>query len=134
MPPLEAVVTGVGGAVAGPAEAMILLLGAVAAEDIVASAAFRFRVIGGMMPAYMCRLERCPSAARHCDEGLQTAGEQYDSTGESLADAAPGGTRCCLRRGAREGVERMLGLEAWSEGFLAGCKWEGQRSVEGKEP
>jgi hypothetical protein len=82
MPPLEAVVTGVGGAVSGPAEAMILLLGAVAAEDIVASAAFRFRVIGGMMPAYMCRLELCPSVARHCDEELQSAGEQYDSTGK----------------------------------------------------
>jgi hypothetical protein len=66
----------------GPAEAMILLLGAVAAEDIVASAAFRLRVVGGMMPAYMCRLELCPSAAQHDDEGLQSAGEQGDSTGK----------------------------------------------------
>jgi len=48
--PFEAVVTGVGGAASGPAEARILLLGRVESEDIVASAAFRFRVTGGMMP------------------------------------------------------------------------------------
>jgi hypothetical protein len=62
MAPLEAVVRGVGGAVAGPAEARILLFGAVAAEDIVASAAFRLRVVGGMVPAYLYRLELGPSA------------------------------------------------------------------------
>lgn len=45
--PLDAVVTGVGGATSGPAEARILLLG----WDIDASAAFRFRVKGGMVPA-----------------------------------------------------------------------------------
>ncbi len=52
IPPLDAVVTGVGGAVSGPAEARILLFGADAAEDIVASAAFRLRVVGGMVAAY----------------------------------------------------------------------------------
>ena len=41
------VVRGVGGAFWGPAEARILLLG----RDVVASAAFRFRVEGGMVPA-----------------------------------------------------------------------------------
>lgn len=48
--PVEAVVSGVGGAVSGPAEARILLFAAVVSEDIVASAAFRFRVVGGMVP------------------------------------------------------------------------------------
>ena len=46
---LEAVVTGVGGAASGPAEARILLFGTEGAEDIVASAAFRFRVVGGIV-------------------------------------------------------------------------------------
>lgn len=51
--PLDPAVRGVGGAVSGPAEASILLLGAVIAEeDIVASAAFRLRVVGGMVSAY----------------------------------------------------------------------------------
>jgi hypothetical protein len=54
MAALDPVVTGVGGAMSGPAEARILLLGAVEVEDIVASAAFRLRVIGGMVPAYAC--------------------------------------------------------------------------------
>lgn len=57
IPAVDVVVTGVGGAISGPAEARILLFGVVAAEDIVASAAFRLRVRGGMMPAYECRLE-----------------------------------------------------------------------------
>jgi hypothetical protein len=52
MVPSATVVTGVGGALSGPAEARILLFGAVPAEDIVASAAFRLRVAGGMVPAY----------------------------------------------------------------------------------
>lgn len=49
--PLLAVVTGVGGASDLAAEA-ILLVGTVSGdwEDIVASAAFRFRVVGGMVP------------------------------------------------------------------------------------
>lgn len=50
--PFDAVVTGVGGAASGPAEARILLLVIGGGEDIVASAAFRFRVMGGMVPAY----------------------------------------------------------------------------------
>jgi hypothetical protein len=61
--PLDAVVTGVGGAISGPAEASILLLGAMAVEDIVASAAFRLRVVGGIVPAYRCRMERCSSVS-----------------------------------------------------------------------
>ena len=44
--------TGVGGAASGPAEAKILLLAIGGGEDIVTSAAFRFRVVGGMVPAY----------------------------------------------------------------------------------
>jgi len=47
----DAVVRGVGGAASGPAEAIILLFGAREVEDIVASAAFRFRVVGGMLAA-----------------------------------------------------------------------------------
>lgn len=53
MLPLDPAVRGVGGAVSGPADASILLLGAVTVEeDIVASAAFRLRVVGGIVPAY----------------------------------------------------------------------------------
>ena len=51
--PLDALVRGVGGAASGPAEAMILLLGRAVDKDIVASAAFRLRVMGGMVPVYM---------------------------------------------------------------------------------
>jgi len=49
--PLLAVVRGVGGASCLAAEA-ILFLGKMSwvSEDIVASAAFRFRVVGGMVP------------------------------------------------------------------------------------
>lgn len=54
------VVTGVGGAISRPAEARILLFGAGAAEDIVASAAFRLRVVGGIVPAYTGRQELRP--------------------------------------------------------------------------
>lgn len=50
--PLDVLVRGVGGAASGPAEAMILLLGRAEVKDIVASAAFRFRVVGGMVPVY----------------------------------------------------------------------------------
>jgi len=56
---LDVVVRGVGGAgpFSEPAEAMILLLGAVVVseEDIVASAAFRFLVNGGMVAAFYFR-------------------------------------------------------------------------------
>lgn len=69
MPPLEAVVTGVGGAVSGPAEARILLFGAAAVEDIVASAALRLRVGGGIVPAYACRLKRSSGVTRFGREG-----------------------------------------------------------------
>ena len=50
--PFDAVVSGVGGAASGPAEAIILLLGRTMVEDTVASAAFRFRVVGGMVPIF----------------------------------------------------------------------------------
>jgi hypothetical protein len=46
---LDAAVTGVGGTESRPAEARILLLGMEAEEELVASAAFRFRVVGGMV-------------------------------------------------------------------------------------
>jgi len=53
---LDVVVRGVGGAgpFSEPAEAMILLFGAavLSEEDIVASAAFRFLVNGGMVAAF----------------------------------------------------------------------------------
>jgi len=53
---LDVVVRGVGGAgpFSEPAEAMILLFGAavLSEEDIVASAAFRFLVNGGMIAAF----------------------------------------------------------------------------------
>ena len=54
---LEGSVKGVGGAAAasGPAEA--ILLGRESLADIVASAAFRLRVVGGILPAYRCRME-----------------------------------------------------------------------------
>jgi hypothetical protein len=48
----ESIVLGVGGAGWGPAEPSILLLGATSfsvAEDVVASAAFRFLVVGGIV-------------------------------------------------------------------------------------
>jgi len=52
---VEAEVKGVKGAASRPAEALIFFLGwesSLRVEDIVASAAFRFRVRGGMVPAY----------------------------------------------------------------------------------
>lgn len=75
IPALEAVVvTGVGGAVSGPTEARILLLEAVGAEDIVASAAFRLRVVGGMVPVYggLFVWSVCPSTTREDGGGLQS--------------------------------------------------------------
>jgi hypothetical protein len=39
--------------VSRPAEARILLLGAESVEDIVASAAFRLRVVGGIVPVFL---------------------------------------------------------------------------------
>jgi hypothetical protein len=51
--PFDAVVNGVNGAASRLAEARSFLLGwvsSVEVEDIVASAAFRFRVVGGMVP------------------------------------------------------------------------------------
>jgi hypothetical protein len=71
IPALDVVVTGVRGAVSGPAEARILLFGAAAAEDIVASAAFRLRVMGGMVPAYECRLERVQAAPNKTAKGCR---------------------------------------------------------------
>jgi hypothetical protein len=52
---VDAVVNGVRGAASMPAEALSFFLGwvsSVVVEDIVASAAFRFRVVGGMVPVY----------------------------------------------------------------------------------
>jgi len=48
--PFDVVVSGVGGATSMPTEAIILLLGRTEFEDIFASAAFRLRVVGGMVP------------------------------------------------------------------------------------
>jgi len=86
MPPLDAVVTGVGGAVSGPAEARILLLGAVAAEDIVASAAFRLRVVGGMVPASVWSVGTVSYTAQ--EQGTERVGGQYDSTARVMPPAA----------------------------------------------
>lgn len=50
---VDAVVKGVRGAASRPAEALSFFLGwesSLMVEDIVASAAFRFRVMGGMVP------------------------------------------------------------------------------------
>jgi len=58
--------------VSGPAEARILLLGAVAEEDIVASAAFRLRVVGEIVPAYASRSERSSRLAPIDGEGGQS--------------------------------------------------------------
>jgi len=55
---VDAVVNGVRGAASGPTEALSFFLGwesSGVAEDIVASAAFRFRVVGGMVPVYTQR-------------------------------------------------------------------------------
>lgn len=81
MAPLETVVTGVVGSVSRPAEARILLLGAVTAEDIVASAAFRFRVVGGMVPVYVVGWELRPNATRS-SAGNRGERRRYDSTSE----------------------------------------------------
>lgn len=51
--PFDVVVNGVKGAASRPAEAMSFLFGwesSLGVEDIVASAAFRFLVVGGMVP------------------------------------------------------------------------------------
>jgi hypothetical protein len=52
---VDAVVNGVRGAASRPAEALSFFLGwesSLVTEEIVASAAFRFRVRGGMVPVY----------------------------------------------------------------------------------
>jgi hypothetical protein len=52
--PFDVLVSGVGGAASMPAEAITRLFGRMAGEDIVASAAFRLRVVGGIVAAYVC--------------------------------------------------------------------------------
>ena len=68
---LDAVVTGVGGAASGPAEARILLLGTEGAEDIVASAAFRFRVVGGIVSDSSIQQLNLPQQATSLDDATK---------------------------------------------------------------
>lgn len=77
---LEEVVTGVGGAVSGPAEARTLLLGAVIfPEEIVASAAFRF-LVAGMVPAYIRGWGSVGNATRG-EEGRWESGRMTGNDG-----------------------------------------------------
>jgi len=86
--PFDAVVSGVGGAASGPAEAMILLFGRAFVEDIVASAAFRLRVVGGMVPAFRSRPGACP--VETAEDGVvmrqKSAGQGRDRKNDWLGE------------------------------------------------
>lgn len=76
---VDAVVNGVKGAASRPAEALIFLVGWVSSlfvEDIVASAAFRFRVRGGMVPVLY--------AAGLCAALIESSGVQVTVDGEQV--------------------------------------------------